>query len=557
MKFNRLSVAKRLTRQIEIPVRLIVFLQIVAITSMLVSLISPYLYSLFVDKVMTNGNVTMLYTIIPAMIGTFAAEIGLSALSTFLSVRYNNKANLEVKTKVFNRLMHKDIANVINIDIGAEQKMIEQDSSVISGFFSGQICVFFTSFLYAAIYLALMLIINPWLSLAVIIFIPLTIIFGRYMGKKYNTVNNQLWQISSENNNFLFDTIQKWREVKAQNLEQHLTKEYDEKLQPERKTLLGWMLHFALNRVFYDIKGMFVNNVLMYFIGGLLIIDGQLTIGSLLMFMSYMSSFSGNIDSIIKSITDFSGNKAVYDRLLNALEYEESSKEVLAEKNLDIDMDTVTFAYDEKLPNVLSDVSYTFSSGKKYLIVGRSGEGKTTLVKLILCLMQPNEGSIKIGGKELSEVEQRSLFKILTAVMQENQFFNLSIRENLLMIAPDATDKQIDFACKSADIYGFIKSLPNGYDTIIGERGIKLSGGQKQRLAIARLILHNPQIAVLDEATSSLDAVTETKILSNLNKIFNDKTLIVISHKPALQIDFDEVVRVENNVLVNVEGSLK
>lgn len=557
MKFNRLSVAKRLTKHIKIPARYVVFLQAVAILSMVVSLISPYLYSLLVDEVMTKGNATLLYLIIPAMIGVFAVVVGLSALSTVLSLRYNNKINLEVKIKLFNRLMHHDIADVINIDVGSEQKVIEQDSSVVSGFFAGQIGGFFTSFLYAAIYLLLMVIINPWLSLAVIVFIPLTILFGRYTGKKYNTVNNQLWQISSNNNNFLFDTIQKWREVKAQNLEDRLTNEYNEKLQPERKTLLGWMLYFALNGVFYDIKGMFVNNILMYFIGGLLIIGGQLTIGSLLMFMSYMSSFSGNIDSIIQSITDFSGNKAVYDRLLNALEYEESSKEAFAEENLDIDVNTVTFAYDEGLLNVLSNVSYTFSSGKKYLIVGRSGEGKSTLIKLMLCLMQPNEGSIKIGGKELSDIEQRSLFKILTAVMQENQFFNLSIRENLLMIAPDATDKQIDYACKSADIYDFIKSLPNGYDTIIGERGIKLSGGQKQRLAIARLILHNPQIAVLDEATSSLDAVAETKILSNLNKIFTNKTLIVISHKPALQIDFDEVVRVENNVLVNVEGSLK
>ena len=139
----------------------------------------------------------------------------------------------------------------------------------------------------------------------------------------------------------------------------------------------------------------------------------------------------------------------------------------------------------------------------------------------------------------------------MTAAMQENQFFNLSIRENLLMIAPEAADEQIDFACKSAEIFDFINSLPNGYDTIIGERGIKLSGGQKQRLAIARLILHNPNIVILDEATSSLDTVTETKILTNLNEIFKNKTLIVISHKPALQISFDEIISVENNMLLS------
>ena len=447
--------------------------------------------------------------------------------------------------------MKNNIADSINADIGAEQKLIEQDSSTVSGFFIGQIGGFLTTFLYVAIYLMLMIIINPWLSLAVIIFIPLTIVFGKYVGKKFNVNQNALWKIGAKNNNFLFDTIQKWREVKAQNLEDHLTKEYNDKLQPERKTLISWMLYFALNRVFYDIKNGLANNILMYFLGGIFIISGQLTIGSLLMFMSYMSSFSSNIDSIVKSITDFSGNRAVYDRLFQALEDEDIPKESVDNKNLDIFIENVTYAYGNDLPQVLTDISYRFLYGKKYLIIGKSGEGKSTLIKLLLSMMGPNKGDIRLGNLDLSCIEQQSLFKEMTAVMQENQFFNLSIRENLLMIAPQATDEQIDFACKSAEIFNFINSLPNGYDTIIGERGIKLSGGQKQRLAIARLILHNPNIVILDEATSSLDAVTETKILTNLNEIFKDKTLIVISHKPALQISFDETISVENNMLLS------
>ena len=551
MKFNRFIVLKRLSKQIKVPVPLVLILQIVAVVSTGVSMVSPYLYSLLVDEVMTNRKVHLLYFIIPAMIGIFIVDVGLSALATVLSVRYNNAVNLEVKTKLFHRLMKNNIADSINADIGTEQKLIEQDSSTVSGFFTGQIGGFLTTFLYVAIYLTLMVIINPWLSLAVIIFIPLTILFGKYIGRKFNVNQNALWEIGAKNNNFLFDTIQKWREVKAQNLEDHLTKEYKDKLQPERKTLISWMLYFALNGVFYDIKNGFVNNILMYFLGGLFIISGQLTIGSLLMFMSYMSSFTGNIDSIIKSITDFSGNRAVYDRLFEALEYKDTPKESVDNKNLDIFVENVTYAYGNDLPQVLSNISYRFSFGKKYLIIGKSGEGKSTLIKLLLSMMAPNKGDIRLGNLDLSCIEQQSLFKKMTAVMQENQFFNLSIRENLLMIAPEATDEQIDFACKSAEIFDFINSLPNGYDTIIGERGIKLSGGQKQRLAIARLILHNPSIVILDEATSSLDTVTETKILTNLNEIFKDKTLIVISHKPALQISFDEIISVENNMLLS------
>ena len=165
-------------------------------------------------------------------------------------------------------------------------------------------------------------------------------------------------------------------------------------------------------------------------------------------------------------------------------------------------------------------------------------------------MLRPDMGEIKLNGIDIYNIDQQDLFKKFTAVMQENQFFNLSIRENLLMITPDATIEEIENSCEKACISDFIHALPNGYDTIIGERGIKLSGGQKQRLAIARLILHKPEIAILDEATSSLDAVTETKILTNLNELFNGRTLIVISHKPALQIDFDERIVVENNTVM-------
>lgn len=557
MKYNRIYVAKRLAKHVTVPVRFVTLMQIISVISMLLSLISPYLYSQLVDEVMQNGKTELLYTIVLAMIGVFIVGCILSAISTVISVRYKNKVDLGTKTKLFNQFIYKEIANVEKIDVGEEQKIIEQDAGVVSGFFSGQIVGFFASYVFAAIFFILMLIISPWLSLAAAVFIPLTIIFGRYTGKKYNIINKQLWETSAKNNSFLLDTIQKWREIKAQNLEQSLKEQYTEKLHPECQTLLTWIKCYGLNNVFYDIKEMFVNNVLMYFLGGLLIVGNQLTIGTLLMFMSYMTSFSSYIDSIIGSITAFSGDKAIYDRLFKALEYKKPIKKPIVETELDIKISDLTFSYNENLPCILSNVSYEFEHGKKYLIVGKSGEGKSTLIKLLLCLNSPNDGSIRLGETDLRVIDQQSLFTNLTAVMQENNFFNLSIRDNFQMVVPEATEEQIDSACKSADIYDFIMSLPDKYETIIGERGIKLSGGQKQRLAIARLILHAPQIAIFDEATSSLDAITETNILNNLNDIFAAKTLIFISHKPALQIKFDEVLRIKNTAIVSMKEQSK
>ncbi|NMA32101.1 MAG: ABC transporter ATP-binding protein [Candidatus Methanofastidiosa archaeon] len=531
---------------------LAIIIGIISIISTGVALTSPYLYKLLVDNVLTNGEIDLLKIIIPLMILVFIVQFLLSLASTLVGIRFNNAVNLAVKRKVFEKLINKEISEILEPDVGHFQKLVEQDSGVIPGFFSGQIIGFFCSFLFAAVYFILMLIINPWLSLVSAIFIPLTILFGKYTGKNFNRINNELRQIGAGNNNLLFDTIQKWREVKAQTLENSLTDDYTKHLDSEKKANLKLMRFFALDNLFYAVKNNFVQSLLLYCIGGLFIIWGQITIGSLLMFMSYMSSFSSNIDSIINSITGFIGNRAVFERLFEVLETEIPNKPELTEEIINIDINNMNFAYNDDLPTVLHHVNYSFEFGNKFLIIGKSGEGKSTLMKLLLCMHKPSNGEILINEKNLQNIQQSSYFKHVGAVMQENKFFNLSIKENLNMIAPEASDSDIENAVKLVCLDEFIDSLPDKYDTLIGERGIKLSGGQKQRLAIARMILHKPKIAILDEATSSLDAITETKILSNLNEIFKDKSLIIISHKPALQIDIDEKIAVNKGIVTRV-----
>ena len=553
MKYNRFSIFKKLINKssasrIEIPIKYAVLLGVLSLVSTGISLLSPFLYKLLIDNVMTAGETNKLLPIISAMIGIFIAGVIISAFSTFTSVKFNNKVNLATKTKVFKNLINKNIADTLNLDVGNLQKLTEEDSTIISGFINGQIIGFFLSFLFTVIYFILMLIINPWLSLVSVLFIPVAILFGKFAGKKFNFFNNELWQIHSKNNTFLFDTIQKWREVKAQNLENQLVDEYIEKLSPELSVNFRWMRFYALRDLFYAFKNHFVQSLLLYFLGGLFIIWGQISIGALIMFMSYMSSLSLNVDSIINSITELKGNNAVFDRLFNVLDKRYDEKLDVQFKNFDIDIYNVDFRYDDRLPLVLKNISLKFDQGKKYLIIGKSGEGKSTLIKLILCMIYPDSGEIRISNIAVSSISQPCLFERIGTVMQENYFFNFSIKENLHIIAPDSTDEDIDNAIKLASLDDFIDSLPEKYNTIIGEQGIKLSGGQKQRLAIARMILHKPDIVILDEATSALDAKTETKILSNLNSLFKSKTLIIISHKPALQIDFDETIAINKGV---------
>ena len=205
----------------------------------------------------------------------------------------------------------------------------------------------------------------------------------------------------------------------------------------------------------------------------------------------------------------------------------------------------------------VDNISFSVNKGEFVGIMGASGSGKTTLLNCISTIDTVTSGHIYVDGKNITTMKSKQLSAFrreqLGFVFQDfnlldtlTAYENIALALTIIKTPVKQIEAKVNYVAKALGISEILKKYP-----------YQLSGGQKQRLAIARLILHNPQIAVLDEATSSLDAVAETKILSNLNKIFTNKTLIVISHKPALQIDFDEVVRVENNVLVNVEGSLK
>lgn len=321
MKYRRYNVYKRLSKVNErygmgILLRPVIYMAVLSILSTLAAIISPYLYSLLLDEVMVNGDLGPLPYIFLAMICVYAAGAGLSALTVHTDAHFSNKVGLAVKTKLFDQLTGKEIAQVWDMEVGYYKKMLDEDCMEAAGFYTEQIGGFICSFLTAAVYLFLMLFIHPQLTAVSVLFIPVAALFGRYTGRKLNRFQNELWRKCSENTNFLTDTIQKWREIKAQNLELELTREYERRLLPEKELNIQQIKYLGLNRLFYEFKNNFIQNLLLYFLGGLFIISGQISIGSLLMFMSYLNRFSSNIDNIMNARTDFEGKKAVFERLL-------------------------------------------------------------------------------------------------------------------------------------------------------------------------------------------------------------------------------------------------
>lgn len=550
MKYTRRNVYRHLNEKISFSKKLMLIGGLLTLLITAVSLISPYLYKTLVDDVMTAGNIKLLYYVIPAMIGVYLVKVILTGIRTYVNKKFSYATTLETKNRLMQKFLERDISMAAGKEIGTQSNNLEQDSGAVHTFLSSHIVGFVTSFIVAAIYMALMININVWLGLLSVILLPLTIWFSQIIGNKYNAVNKESYEVKSKTKTHLFDTVQKWREIKTNTLEDQFSAEYDERLEPERKLNNKWMFYYALRDFFYEIKTQFVLKVLIYFVGGLFVISKDISIGELLMFISFMASMESALDSIMRSKTDFLGQKAVFDRLFKILDEAEPSKGEDCPEDATICLENVDFAYTEDGGKVLEQVSCEFAHGKKYLLIGKSGEGKSTLIKLLLGLNKPQAGQLLFENTEISEIDSHSLLTNVGTVMQENMFFNLSIRENLQLIAPEASEDDLISALKAACLYDFVDSLPQKIDTVIGERGVKLSGGQKQRLAIARLILHNPQVIILDEATSALDSIVESEILDNLSQIFGDRTMIVISHKPLVNFKKDESYLVENKRII-------
>ena len=208
----------------------------------------------------------------------------------------------------------------------------------------------------------------------------------------------------------------------------------------------------------------------------------------------------------------------------------------------------VKFSYETSKP-ILKGVSFYVPKGKMYAIVGTSGAGKSTIIGMIPRIYDVNEGEVKIGGVNVKDMDISYLRSNIGMVTQDTYLFNGTILENLLYAKADATMEEIENACKAANIYDFINSLPDKYDTLVGNRGLKLSGGEKQRISIARVVLKDPKILILDEATSSLDSISENLIQSALDRLMKNRTSIVIAHRLSTVMAADDIMLLQNGII--------
>lgn len=277
----------------------------------------------------------------------------------------------------------------------------------------------------------------------------------------------------------------------------------------------------------------------------------QITIGLFVAVLQYFSQSKTQFNSVLNTFIDFKRRQINLKNIMNVfdLDKEEESKSSPNIKNGSIKFNNVNFEYTEGVP-VLKNLSFSIDSGKVISFVGESGVGKSTISNLLIRFFEPTKGEIYIDGQNLNQYSLSTLRKEIGIVYQDFTIFSGSVKENLLLLNPDASDEQIIDVCKKTDIYDMIQQMPNGFNTVLGVNGFDISGGQKQRLAIARILMKNPKILILDEATSSLDNQTEQTILRSLNSVKENRTIIIIAHKLSNVIDSDKIFVMDDGTIV-------
>ena len=295
-------------------------------------------------------------------------------------------------------------------------------------------------------------------------------------------------------------------------------------------------------------------SVIILAIGGFYIMKGKMTLGDLVAANMFVAAFLQPIRRLANFVEQFSTGMAGFMRFSEMMQIHEEMPEKtdaveLSEKIESVDFENVSFDYSENFP-VLKNISLEVKKGQTVAFVGPSGGGKTTLCNLLARFYEVKDGSIKINGIDIRDYKLKSLRSQIGFVQQDVFMFAGTIRENIAYGRPDATEAEIIEAAKEAEIYDDIMNMQNGFDSVIGERGIKLSGGQKQRISIARVFLKNPPVLVLDEATSALDSITEQKIQSAFDRLCSGRTAFVIAHRLSTIKNADKIAVLENHKIV-------
>ena len=515
-----------------------------------------------VDSIIYNGSIKILLELLILAFLVLSLSQIISVLEQYINSWISQKIIFDMRNEMYDHLQHMphafftnekqgDIITRMNSDINGVSSVISvMLTSVISNLLTVGTCVFYLFY-------------TDWrLAIIGIIILPLLILPTRLVGKRR-------WELASivqEKHDDLNTHIGETLSVSGSMLVKLFTKEeteYQKFKSINEEVTKTTIKERRAGSWFHVFLGMFIQiaPLLIYFAGGFLIMskgDTSLSVGDITVVVSLVNRLYHPVRSLLDLQVDFVRSLALFTRIFEYLDrsHEIENPENPQKPNLSdcsIEFCDVRFSY-EKNKEILKGINFKVPSGKIYAIVGTSGAGKSTIIGMIPRLYDTLKGEVKIAGVNVKDFDLSYLRSNIGIVTQDTYLFNGTILENLLYAKPNADMKEIENACKVANIYDFIMSLPQKFQTVVGNRGLKLSGGEKQRMSIARVVLKNPKLLILDEATSSLDSISENLISDALNNVMVGRTSIVIAHRLSTVIAADKIMVIEKGIITN-EGT--
>lgn len=552
MKISRLSVLKQMKSYTKSVKGSIAALFIISALTIPVTLISPRFFQILIDEVMEQRDMSKFTVVVLGLLLVYLLRFLLDGASLFFGNRVLNRFTYNLRKDVLQKYQKVPYSFLEKKEVGDLKMRIMEDVDCLGNFIREQVVDYFFGFFMIIFTLYAALRIDVKMTLYCLLVIPVVFLVNYLIGKGTRKVNEEIRSVNQDYYSSTHSTLQFWREIKAQNAEQVFIDRFQNFRLILAKLGLKSIRYWGYSEVFNDFKANYLTKVMVYIIGVFFVISGDISVGALIMFSEYFALLFSSLDSINSKRAALKVNTPYYKRIFETLDFpEESSIKSKAVPLHRIDINNLCFSYD-KDGETLKNVTMSIKKGDYIAIVGKSGCGKTTLIKLLLGLYEVDSGDICWNLQSIWELDKESLYHQIGVVMQDSFLFNMSIRDNLLLYDQSAEETDMITACRRANIYGFIQSLPNGFDTLIGERGVKLSGGQKQRLAIASALIKQPQLLIFDEATSALDKQSEDVINDTINKLAKEMTVIVVTHKPATALRAKKVVVMENGKITAV-----
>ena len=572
------------------------------------SLVTPLIFRQMIDKVLPSKDMHQLVLLAVALLFVPILNGGISVIQRRLNAQVGEGVIYDLRVALFSKLQRMSLRFFTNTKVGEMMSRLNNDVVGAQNAISNTIVNIITNIIEAVALMAVMLTLEWKLTLVSVLILPLFILAAQRLGGTLRDLARKQMEANARMNAHMNETLNIGGAllVKLFGRANEETNRFRSRAASVRNMGID---RAVVGSTFFMILGLVgaVGTALVYGLGGWYVIQGTFTVGTIVAFGSYLAQLYGTLQGLASAPVDFSTSMVSFERVFEVIDLprdipEKENAVVLQNARGNLEFENVTFNYSVDETKLLKDVkrygrmedvsavlsstesiakgdgknkleepastdeesegisqardvalegvSFKASSGQLVALVGPSGAGKTTVTYLIPRLYDPSSGVIRIDGIDVKEVTLDSLATAIGMVTQENYLFHDTIHTNLVYAKPDATQPEIEAAAKAANIHQFIMDLPDRYDTIVGERGYRLSGGEKQRIALARVILKDPRILVLDEATSHLDSESEFLIQEALKRVMAGRTSIVIAHRLSTILAADLILVMDRGKIV-------